>query len=70
MAGRLTVFAVFALLGFVGGIVANWAYKMAMPWLLKMFPELLSGEWFISGIGGSLLTLLLVVVWASFSPDK
>ncbi len=70
MAGRMTVFLVFAVLGFVGGIVANWTYKMVMPWLITMFPDILSGDWFISGIGGSLLTLLLVVVWASFSPDR
>ena len=70
MAGRWTVFAVFAILGFVGGIFANWAYKQALPLLVKMFPDLFTAEWFLSGIGGSLLTLLIVVIWASFSPEK
>lgn len=70
MAGRWTVFGVFAVLGFVGGILANWAYKQVFPMLVSMFPDLFTAEWFLSGVGGSVLTLLIVVVWASFSPDK
>jgi hypothetical protein len=70
MAGRWTVFAVFSILGFVGGILANMAYKQLLPVLIKMFPDLFTAEWFLSGIGGMVLTLLIVVVWASFSPDK
>jgi hypothetical protein len=35
-----------------------------------MFPDILTAEWFLSGLGGTVLTLLIVVIWASFSPDK
>ncbi|MBM3292494.1 hypothetical protein FJY84_07425 [Candidatus Bathyarchaeota archaeon] len=70
MAGRWTVFAVFAVLGFVGGILANWAYKQLFPILLKMFPDIFTAEWLLSGFGGSILTLLIVIIWASFSPEK
>jgi hypothetical protein len=69
MAGRLTVFGVFAVLGFVGGILANWAYKQVLPVLVSMFPDLFTAEWFLSGLGGTVLTLLIIVVWASFSPE-
>jgi hypothetical protein len=70
MAGRWTVFGVFAVLGFVGGILANWAYKQLLPVLISMFPDILTAEWFLSGLGGTVLTLLIVVIWASFSPDN
>jgi uncharacterized membrane protein YedE/YeeE len=70
MAGRLTVFTVFAFIGFLGGIVAYFAYKRLVPIILEMFPELLNAEWFLSGLGGALMTLILIVVWASFSPEK
>jgi len=72
MAGRLTVFTVFAFIGFLGGIVAYFAYKRLGPIIIEMFPELYkdSAEWFLSGLGGALMTLILIVVWASFSPEK
>ena len=70
MAGRLTVFTVFAFIGFLGGIVAYFAYKRLVPIILESFPELLNVEWFLSGIGGALMTLILIVIWASFSPEK
>ena len=70
MAGRLTVLAVFAVLGFVGGILANWAYKQVLPILISLFPDLFTAEWFLSGLVGTVLTLLIVVIWASFSPEK
>ena len=70
MAGRWTIFAVFAMLGFVGGILANWAYKELRPLIEKMFPDLFTAEWLLSGLGGALLTLIIVIIWASFSPDK
>ncbi len=61
---------VFAIIGFGGGILANWAYKQALPILVKMFPDLFTAEWFLSGLSGTVLTLLIVLIWASFSPEK
>ena len=69
MAGRWSVFAVFAVLGFVGGILAQWAYDQVLPILLKLFPDIFTAKWFLSGLVGTILTLLIVVVWASFSPE-
>ncbi len=69
MAGRLTVFAVLAVLGFVGGILANYVYSE----ILVFFPnwmKLLTTQYFLSGLVGMVLTLLIVVVWASLSPEK
>ena len=69
MAGRMTVFIVFAILGFVGGIIANLAYRQIYPWILAMWPNI-GLDWILSGAAGTVLTLLIVVIWASFSPDK
>jgi hypothetical protein len=70
VAGRPTVFTVFAFIGFLGGIVAYFAYKRLVPIILEMFPELLNAEWFLSGLGGAIMTLVLVLMWATFSPEK
>jgi len=70
MAGRWTVFAVLAVLGFVGGILANWAYMYMLPILLAWFPNFFTAQWFLSGLVGMVLTLLIVVVWASLSPER
>ena len=70
MAGRLTVFTVFAFIGFLGGVFAYIAYKRLLPVIIVMFPELLNAEWFLSGLGGAIMTLVLVLIWATFSPQK
>jgi len=70
MAGKLTVFTVFAFIGFLGGIVAYFAYKRLVPIILEMFPELLNAEWFLSGLGGAIMTLILVLIWGTFSSEK
>jgi uncharacterized membrane protein YeaQ/YmgE (transglycosylase-associated protein family) len=69
MAGRWTVFGVFAVLGFVGGILANWVYKQLLPWIQINWPNI-GLDWLLSGVAGTVLTLMIVVIWASFSPDK
>lgn len=69
MAGRFTVFVVFAVLGFVGGIIANLAYKQILPWIQINWPNI-GLDWILSGAAGTVLTLMIVVIWASFSPDK
>jgi predicted lysophospholipase L1 biosynthesis ABC-type transport system permease subunit len=69
MAGRMTVLVVFAILGFVGGIVAKLVYSPLSAWILQMWPNF-GLDWILSGAAGTVLTLLIVVVWASFSPDK
>ncbi len=61
---RIRMFAMFGLLGFVAGIVANFTAKYAIPWLtMLVFPNI-GLEWVLSGFAGAFLTVLLVTVWA------
>ena len=70
MAGKWSVFAVFAILGFVGGIMANVAGKVIIPKLIELYPELFKNlDWLLSGFGGAVITILILVIWASFSPQ-
>jgi hypothetical protein len=64
MGDRIRVFALFGLLGFIAGIVANLSARHLIPWLQTLiFPSLLL-EWVLSGVAGAFLTILLVTVWA------
>jgi len=67
MAGRWTFVGIFAVLGFVGGIVANWGYKQLEPALMEIFKDVTLTDTLLSGIGGALLTVLIVLIWANFS---
>jgi len=67
MGGRLKILGIFALLGFIGGISANIIYHTVWPWLLAVFPAILTAEWVMSGIAGALITTCLVVIWVYLS---
>jgi len=67
MNDRIKILGIFALLGFVGGVLANFAYHTVWPWLLSVFPEVLTAEWVLSGIAGALLTTFFVVIWVYLS---
>jgi len=64
---RLKVLGIFALLGFIGGVLANVLYHTVWPWLLTTFPSILTAEWVLSGIAGSLITTFMVVIWVYLS---
>jgi hypothetical protein len=64
MGDRIRIFAMFGLLGFVAGIVANFTAKYVFPWLAMLVFPVVGLEWAISGFGGAFLTILLVAVWA------
>lgn len=70
MSGRLKVLSVFTFLGFFGGVLAYFTYKKIFPVLIQIFPELLQAEWFLTGIAGAVMTLVLVTIWASISPPR
>lgn len=72
MSDRIKILGTFALVGFVAGMLANFSYKVLIPWLLQVFPLLLEwgGEWILSGLAGAFLTLLLLVAWAYLSAPK
>jgi hypothetical protein len=64
MGDRVRVFALFGLLGFVAGIIANLSARYLIPWLTTLiFPSVML-EWVLSGFAGAFLTILLVTVWA------
>jgi len=65
--GRIKAFGLFALLGFVAGVVVNFVYRIAFPILLKTLPEILRVEWVVSGLVGSILTMIMLVLWAYLS---
>jgi len=64
---RMKILGIFALLGFIGGVLANLAYHTVWPWLLAVFPTILTAEWVISGIVGALITTFMVVIWVYLS---
>ena len=61
---RLKIFLSFALLGFFAGVGTYYAYKQIFSSMMKYSPFLLSSEWFISGLIGSLFTLVIISLWA------
>lgn len=64
---RLKILGVFALVGFVGGVVANLGFSTFWPWLVSVLPSLLTAEWIVSGIAGALITTFFVVIWVYLS---
>jgi len=70
MNDRLKIFGMFAVLGFIGGVLANVIYRTVWPWLLAVFPSILTAEWVLSGIAGSLITTFMVVIWVYLSGPK
>ena len=62
---RIKILGLFALLGFIAGIAVNAAYHEIFPILLKIYPEILQTEWILSGLAGSLLATIMVVLWAN-----
>jgi len=67
MNDRLKILGMFALLGFIGGVLANVLYHTLWPWLLAVFPTIFSAEWVLSGIAGALITTFMVVIWVYLS---
>jgi hypothetical protein len=66
MSERLKILGIFAVLGFIAGILANVAYDTVVPAILAALPNI-SGKWVVSGFTGMILTLLVLAVWAYFS---
>ena len=67
---RIKILGMFAILGFVAGILANVAYHTVIPALLAAFPNIISAEWVLSGFAGMFITLLVLAVWAYFSSSE
>jgi cytochrome bd-type quinol oxidase subunit 1 len=67
MNDRLKILGIFALVGFVGGIIANVGFSTVWPWLVSVLPSLLTVDWIVSGIAGALITTFFVVIWVYLS---
>lgn len=70
MGDRIKILGIFALLGFLGGVIANVGFHTVWPWLVVNLPFIFSAEWVISGIAGALITTCFVVVWVYLSGPK
>ena len=67
MGSRIKILGTFAIVGFLGGIVANVFFRTLWPWLLTIFPSILTAEWVISGIAGALITTCIIIIWVYLS---
>jgi len=63
MSERVKIIGIFAVLGFVAGVIANFTYHYVLPVIFAIFPEIFSIEWVLSGFAGAILTVFVVLVW-------
>ena len=63
MSERIKILGIFAILGFVAGVIANFTYHNVLPVIIVLFPEMLSVEWVLSGFAGAILTIFVMLVW-------
>ena len=63
MEDRFKIFGMFALLGFMAGIIARATYTNIIPWIMLHFPTI-GLDWVLSGFAGAVLTVGLVMAWA------
>ena len=61
---RLKIILFVALLGFLGGVIADFTAEYVVPVLIELFPEIFSIRWVLSGIAGSVIMLIIVTIWA------
>ena len=64
MSERIRILGMFAILGFIAGVIANLTYHYVLPVILTIFPEVLSAEWVLSGLAGAILTICIMLAWA------
>ena len=70
MGARMRIMVFFALIGFIGGIVANLTYDWVIVRLLEIFPLFLKAQWLFWGFAGAMLAMAVPVVWAYLSPPE
>jgi len=69
MSERIRILGVFAILGFVAGVLANVAYHTVLPVLLAVLPQI-QAEAILSGFAGAVLTMLVLVLWSYLSGPR
>lgn len=70
MGARMRIMVFFALIGFIGGIIANLTYDWVVVRLLELFPLLLKAQWLFWGFAGAVLAMAVPVVWAYLSSPE
>ena len=70
MSERIKILGLFAILGFLAGILANFAYHTVLPTILAIFPQMLQAEWMLSGLAGAILTIIVLILWAYLSGPR
>ena len=73
--GRKAAYALIASLGFVVGVIIYAIGLLVVPWLIENFPSISISlalnrqivEALISGVVGSILSIIIVYIWASKS---
>ncbi len=71
MTGRVKIFGVIAIVGFLAGVIAQVAATYFIPWFISILP-LLGGatSFLVSGFAGAVLTVAIVSVWAYMTGKK
>ena len=59
MGDRIRMFAMFGLLGFIAGIIANFSAIYVIPVLSTLVFPAIGLDWILSGFAGAFLTVLL-----------
>mgnify|MGYP007044035817 CR=1 FL=1 len=71
MSGRLKIFGLIALLGFVAGVIAQLTAVYVIPWIAIVLPSLASlASFMVAGFAGAILTVAIVGAWAYISGNK
>ncbi len=73
--GRKAAYVLVASLGFVVGVIIYAIGLLVVPWLIENFPSISISlalnrqivEALISGVVGSILSIIIVYIWASKS---
>jgi hypothetical protein len=62
MAGKGSVLLVFALVGFIAGILASMSFGFVLP-ALAYIPKVLTTPWFLSGLVGAFFAVAAVLAY-------
>jgi uncharacterized BrkB/YihY/UPF0761 family membrane protein len=64
---RIAAFTFIACIGFLLGIAANVIFTEAFPFLIETFPIISQMTWIRWGLVGTLLSVAVCIIYASFS---
>jgi hypothetical protein len=65
MVNKLKIFAIFAVMGFILGVVIHVMYFEVLPTLLAVFPQVFNITWVVWGIVGASISVAGCIVYAT-----